>query len=37
MKYELEVREMLGGLCAKSVGMTYGGNLHRGKEYSRLY
>jgi len=31
MRYELEVREMLKVLCAKSVGMTYGGNLHRGK------
>jgi hypothetical protein len=37
MRHELKVREMLGVLCAKSVGMTYGGNLHRGREYSRLY
>lgn len=37
MRYKLEVREMLKVLYAKSVGMTYGDNLHRGKGYSRLY
>lgn len=31
MRYELKDREMLAILCAKSVGMTYGDNLHRGK------
>ncbi len=30
-------REMLTILCAKSVGMAYGDNLHRGKYSSRLY
>ncbi len=29
MVFELEVRELLKGLCAKSVGMTDGDNLYR--------
>jgi hypothetical protein len=31
MLYNLKDREMLDVLCAKSVGMTYGDNLHRDK------
>ena len=30
-KYLLENQEMLAILCAKSVSMTYGDNLYRGK------
>lgn len=36
MRFELEKQELLGILCAKSVGMTYGDNLHRGNYFSRL-
>jgi hypothetical protein len=36
MRYNLEYREMLDVLCAKSVGMAYGDNLHRDKFSSRL-
>jgi len=31
MRFELAVKEQLKILCAKSVGMTFGDNLHRGK------
>ncbi len=31
MRYELSNRELLDMLCAKSVGMAYGDNLHRDK------
>jgi|GEM_PF-5635826 len=36
MRFELLEREELNMLCAKSVSMTYSGNLHRGKNDSRL-
>jgi hypothetical protein len=36
MKYQLEARELLNILCAKSVSMAFGGVLHRENLYRRL-
>lgn len=36
MRYILEKQEHSDILCAKSVSMTYGDNLHRDNKYSHL-
>jgi len=33
MRFELEQQQQLKILCAKSVSMAYGDNLHRGNKY----
>jgi hypothetical protein len=36
VRFEFKESKQLKILCAKSVSMAYGDNLHRGNKYSRL-